>query len=120
MSDLRAATISDLAGTGPATLTKQTAAKAWFNLNGSGAIAGRASANISSYTDNGTGDYTGNMTSALTDANYSIYGTANNGFGTIYPNDAGTARTTTAFRIQTLNGSGTPTDSTIANAGAVR
>jgi hypothetical protein len=70
MSTIRAATIADLAGTGPTTLTGQTAAKAWFNLNGTGTIAGRASQNVSSYTDNGTGDYTGNFTTALTDANY--------------------------------------------------
>lgn len=55
---------------GPTTLTGQSAAKAWANLNGTGTIALRDSFNISSSTDNGTGDYTFNFTSALTDVNY--------------------------------------------------
>jgi hypothetical protein len=70
MSTLRAATIADLAGTGPATLTGQTAAKAWANLNGTGTIAVRGSANVSSFTDNAAGDYTANYTAAMADANY--------------------------------------------------
>jgi hypothetical protein len=112
MSTLRAATIADLAGTGPATLTGQTAAKAWFNLNGTGTIAGRASQNISSYTDNGTGDYTGNITSALVDANYAVVfgqlaGTPSNVTAVLVVggtlSSGATLKTTTAVRI--LSGS---------------
>lgn len=76
MSVLRATTISDLAGTGPATLTGQYAAKAWVNFDGTGAVAIRQSGNVSSITDNGTGDYTVNFTTALTDANYISAGTS--------------------------------------------
>ena len=47
-------------------------AKAWVNFNGTGVVAIRASFNVSSITDNGTGDYTVNFTSALVDANYSV------------------------------------------------
>jgi hypothetical protein len=71
MSEIRAATVSNLAGTGPVTLTGQYAAKAWVNFNGTGTVAIRQSGNVSSITDNGTGDYTVNFTTALTDANYS-------------------------------------------------
>ena len=46
-------------------------ARAWVNFNGTGSIAIRASGNVSSITDNGTGDYTVNFTTALPDANYS-------------------------------------------------
>ena len=70
MSEIRTATISDLAGTGPATLTKQSAAKAWVNLNGTGTIAVRDSFNVASLTDNGTGDYTINFSSAFGAADY--------------------------------------------------
>lgn len=50
-------------------------AKAWAKFNGStGAVS--ASFNVSSVTVNGTGDFTVNFTSALTDANYSIAGFA--------------------------------------------
>ncbi|UOF82839.1 hypothetical protein [Caudoviricetes sp.] len=46
------------------------AVKAWVNFNGTGTVAIRASFNVSSITDNGTGDYTVNFTNALADANY--------------------------------------------------
>ena len=44
--------------------------RAWVNFNGSGTVAIRASGNVSSITDNGTGDYTVNFTTAMPDANY--------------------------------------------------
>ena len=55
--------------------------RAWVNFNGTGTVAIRASGNVSSITDNGTGDYTVNFTTAMVDANYcpqlsSTYGTA--------------------------------------------
>ena len=45
-------------------------AKAWVNFNGTGTVAIRASYNVSSITDNGTGDYTVNFSTAMADANY--------------------------------------------------
>ena len=51
--------------------------KAWVNFNGTGTVAIRASYNVSSITDNGTGDYTVNFTTALVDANYSTVITCN-------------------------------------------
>jgi hypothetical protein len=44
--------------------------RAWVNFNGTGTVAIRASFNVSSITDNGTGDYTVNFTTAMVDANY--------------------------------------------------
>ena len=49
-----------------------TLCRAWVNFNGTGTVAIRASFNVSSITDNGTGDYTVNFTTALADANYSV------------------------------------------------
>lgn len=46
--------------------------RAWVNFNGTGTVAIRASGNVSSITDNGTGDYTVNFSTAMPDANYSI------------------------------------------------
>jgi hypothetical protein len=74
-------------------------ARAWVNFNGTGTVAIRASGNVSSITDNGTGDYTVNFTTALADANYSLvmtsdYGAANN-FLT-------TAPATSSARVQTF------------------
>lgn len=47
------------------------ACRAWVNFNGTGTIAIRASGNVSSITDGGTGFYTVNFTTAMPDANYS-------------------------------------------------
>ena len=45
--------------------------RAWVNFNGFGTVAIRGSGNVSSITDNGTGDYTVNFTTAMPDANFS-------------------------------------------------
>ena len=45
--------------------------RAWVNFNGTGTVAIRASGNVSSITDNATGDYTVNFTTAMPDVNYS-------------------------------------------------
>lgn len=47
--------------------------RAWVNFNGTGTVAIRASGNVSSITDNGTGDYTINFTTAMPDTNYSVH-----------------------------------------------
>jgi hypothetical protein len=54
-------------------------ARAWVNFNGTGAVAIRASGNVTSITDNGTGNYTVNFTTAMPDTNYaSVFGGRNN------------------------------------------
>lgn len=74
MSTLRVNTIQNVAGSGDPAING--AAKAWVNFNGTGTVAIRAGFNVSSITDNGTGDYTVNFTNALTDANYSFSSSA--------------------------------------------
>lgn len=46
--------------------------RAWVNFNGTGTVAIRASGNVSSITDNGTGNYTVNFTTAMPDATYCV------------------------------------------------
>jgi len=46
--------------------------RAWVNFNGTGTPAIRASGNVTSLTDNGTGNYTVNLTTSMPDANYSV------------------------------------------------
>ena len=48
-------------------------AKAWVNFNGSTSVI-RSSYNVSSVTKIGTGAYTVNFTTAMSDANYSLVG----------------------------------------------
>ena len=82
-----------------------------MNLNGTGTVAIRASGNVSSITDNGTGDYTVNFTTAMTDANYSANVNARGdgnairgGGGMVYLPNA-TIPTTSALRFSTFYGS---------------
>lgn len=83
MSEIRATTISDAAGTGPITLTGQYAAKAWVNFNGEGTISIRESGNVSSLTDGGTGQYTVTFTNSLSSSDYaSIVGGARHDYQT--------------------------------------
>jgi uncharacterized Fe-S radical SAM superfamily protein PflX len=66
-------TIQDSAGTQIGTFCR-----AWVNFNGTGTVAIRASFNVSSITDNGTGAYTVNFTTAMPDANFSCVANAIN------------------------------------------
>ena len=50
-------------------VAKRTA-KAWVNFNGAGTVAIRSDFNVSSITDNGTGNYTVNFSTAMADTNY--------------------------------------------------
>ena len=45
-------------------------AKAWVNFNGTGTIAARDSLNLSSLSDDGTGNFTVNFSSAFNNSNY--------------------------------------------------
>lgn len=82
MGTLKVDTVVGSDGTSPVTLTGQTAAKAWVDFNGTGTVSIRESANASSITDNGTGNYTVNFTTAMTDANYAVVATGDFTLGT--------------------------------------
>ena len=62
---INSASVPTISGTAPLYMCR-----AWVNFNGVGTVAIRASGNVSSITDNGTGDYTVNFTTAMPDANY--------------------------------------------------
>ena len=107
MSTLVAQTISNGTVSTSSANVIQGSAKAWVCFNGTGTVAIRASYNVSSITDNGTGDYTVNFTTAFIDTNYSIVGSVINGENrdaVIVAGIAGipnpTPPTTTATRFQ--------------------
>jgi hypothetical protein len=86
-------------------------AKAWVNFNGQGTVAIRSSFNVSSITDNGTGDYTVNFTTAMPNANYAVAatstiqaGVSNAGCVVSTRNTSGTTpdQTTSGVRIITI------------------
>ena len=95
-------------------------ARAWVNFNGTGTVAIRASGNVSSITDNNTGDYTVNFTNAMPDANYIGVHSGAPHNGRFYSNWNGTynnattaiINTTTTYRIVFADGGGVVSDST--------
>jgi hypothetical protein len=79
--------------------------RAWVNFNGTGTVAIRASGNVSSITDNGTGDYTVNYTTAMPDANYSTCASNIGTTGTVtdtyqFVHSANVAPSTSSIRIK--------------------
>jgi hypothetical protein len=98
--------------------------RAWVNFNGTGTVAIRASGNVSSITDNGTGDYTVNFATAMPDANYNVTGTAprNNANDTLILGPKGNASTysTSAVRIAALSDGGAMEDSPIVSVSIFR
>jgi hypothetical protein len=81
--------------------------RAWVNFNGTGTVAIRASGNVTSITDNGTGVYIINFTTAMPDANYAVAGFCNwvddsnaNGLVTARANST---KSTTALQVFTTN-----------------
>jgi hypothetical protein len=81
--------------------------RAWVNFNGTGTVAIRASGNVSSITDNGTGDYTVNFTTAMPDANYSVSALSS----TVATYNSVSAPTSAAIRFIGYNSSFVATDS---------
>ena len=87
--------------------------RAWVNFNGTSTVAIRASGNVSSITDGGTGDYTVNFTTAMVDASYSICGQASLGAGGLDPRifgACGTDPTASSFEVATTTNGGTQQD----------
>ena len=76
--------------------------RAWVNFNGTGTVAIRASGNVSTISDNGTGDYTINFTTAMPDANYA-FSVGFDNFNNAYPRVAalyGETPTASALRLK--------------------
>ena len=104
-----------------------TLCRAFVNFNGTTNTGGfctiRASFNVTSVADNGTGDYTVNFTNALPDANYSaVYAARIEGSATITNeiNPSAPAKTTGSLRIATLNSTFTSTDAGQVNVAIFR
>lgn len=100
-----------------------TFCRAWVNFNGTGVVAIRASFNVTSITDNGTGDYTLNFTTAMPDVNYSTTGTANLStvnYGLVFNPSYGAVPTTTTFRFSTTSGGNSFFDCAYINAAIFR
>lgn len=110
MSDLKVNTISDAAGTGPATLTKQSAAKAWWKYTQTVPVV-NDSFNISSITDLAIGVPELNMTNSMASVNYVFQGGACTTTNDVFIPGAATGLTISTFRYWTYGAStGTTVD----------
>ena len=101
--------------------------RAWVNFNGTGTVAIRASGNVSSITDNGTGNYTVNFSTAMPDANYGVLFALDSDFDTVNQYSV-PANTRNIYTQQSLNtsanfrlfaGANSPTSSSLIDMRAV-
>ena len=84
MSELKVTTLSNQSGvTVPVDTVISGTAKAWVNFDGTGTVAIRRAFNVSSVSDLGTGDFIVNFTTAMSDANYSTFGSLVGGAGIV-------------------------------------
>jgi hypothetical protein len=65
--NINSAQVATVSGTAPLYMCR-----AWVNFDGTGTVAIRGSGNVSSITDGGTGIYTVNLTTAMSDVNYAV------------------------------------------------
>lgn len=98
--------------------------RAWVNFNGTGTVAIRASGNVTSITDNGTGRYIVNMTTAMPDTNFNAVN------GVSFNNDGGSpfngvwvgmyAGSTSTVAMVAINSSSSPVDVTTMSVSVFR
>jgi hypothetical protein len=114
--NIDSAQIPTVSGTAPLYMCR-----AWVNFNGTSTVAIRASGNVSSITDNGTGDYTINFTTAMTDTNFTVVGTtgspaAAHGIFMLFKGTVGTfPATTSSIQIATVTANGATTQFDFVN-----
>ena len=119
-ADVAATTLSINAGYG--SNAAAYGCRAWVNFNGTSTVAIRASGNVSSITDNATGSYTINFTTAMPDANYTcVTMAANDAAAWTVSGEITTATVlTSSVKIQAANLSSAARDSSIMNVAIFR
>lgn len=89
-------------------------ARAWVNFNGTGTVAIRGSANVSSITDVGVGRYTVNFSTSLSDSSYSAISTNNANEGGCY------SYTSSSVNVYANNASGSAFDASEVSVSVLR
>lgn len=75
--------------------------RAWVSFDGDGTVTIGAAYNVTSITDNGTGDYTVNFTTAMPDSNFVVAGVSSDAATGQPTTTVIISRTTTSVRIET-------------------
>ena len=110
MSTIKTETLSTPSNaTVPVDTVVNGTAKAWVNFNGTGTVAIRRAFNVSSITDNGTGIYAVNLTTAMPDTSYAAVATASYaGTANVYAQapayGPGGSNTTSIVRVGIISG----------------
>jgi len=96
--------------------------RAWVNFDGSGTPAIRSSGNVSSITDNGTGNFTVNFTTSMPDTQYAtICSTGNYTTNNTTWHDAGVNNNATGnVTVRAVNGANSAVDATSINVAVFR
>jgi hypothetical protein len=76
--------------------------RAWVNFDGTGTVAIRADFNVSSITDDGTGQYTINFTNALPDTSYAASGICQGSSNGYVQEPQTQSKSTSAIKINTI------------------
>ena len=114
MSQIKANDLTNVTGGIPTVKSQQLIPTAWVNFNGAGTVAIRDSENVSSITDNGTGDYIGNFAVAMANTNYCVTSANTNSESnnaTLMP----VTYATSSIRVSSRNGSGSSMDGSVLN-----
>ncbi len=90
--------LSNLTATGNAKI-----ATAWINFNGTGTVAIRGQYNVSSITDNGTGNYSINLIESLSDTNVATIASSSDGTASGGRDASAWAENTLTLRVVTFN-----------------
>ena len=110
-SVLNVDTIADKAGTGPVALTKQSAAKVWYSIDGdAGTPVFFDSFNCASITDTATGRPTINFTNNMNNNDFAVGALSGQTGGASLSFQSDTPKTSGNVNIRTMNGAYTLTD----------
>lgn len=105
--NINSAQIPTVSGTAPLYMCR-----AWVNFNGTGTVAIRASGNVTSITDNGTGIYVVNFITAMPDATFSaVASQSTDGYAVRVD-----SYVTSAVRVVTFSGSSAADPATVSVA----
>jgi hypothetical protein len=95
--------------------------RAWVNFNGTGTVAIRGSGNVTSITDNGTGNYRVNLSITLPDINYAVVDSLGGDTGIVSDSIGGAySYTTTNFLVNTRGGNNAQADRAIVSCAVFR
>ena len=110
MSTVKANDLTNVTGGIPTVKSQQLIPTAWVNFNGTGTPAIRDSENVSSITDNYTGNWTVNFSTTMANANFATL--LNHGSSAYRGFDIIESTSTSGTRVETRNQSNQEVDAT--------